>query len=373
MRINFHGRLENQPEIKAGFIGCGSHSFRNIYPTFQFAPIKLLATCDLDLAKAQAFAEKFGAKKSFSDYHEMLKDQEIEAVFIVTGYDDLGRPLYPKIAIDCLAAGKHVWMEKPPAQSTKEIEEIQAAAAKVGKNVMVGLKKMFFPANEKAKELASSADFGKISLGLYQYPQHIPTQAEFDACRSQNRINSSVLGFLDHLCHPAALLVYMQGMPSSLYFERSSSGAGTALFGFENGASANLAFTAGSARNAGMERTTLISDKGKHVLIDNNIRLSYHQDAFNGYGDVTNAFGGNSGDTTAFWEPEFSLGQLYNKGLFLLGYYGEVNEFAKSILERRPPAKGTLEQAWQVTRIFEAFFEGPRKLIFLPQTPPSGR
>jgi len=61
---------------------------------------------------------------------------------------------------------------------------------------------------------------------------------------------------------------------------------------------------------------------------------------------------------SAAWEPEFSLGQLYNKGLFLLGYYNEINEFARSILENRPPKKGTLDQAWQVTRIFEAFAEG---------------
>ena len=43
-RINFHGKLADEPEIRAGFIGCGSHSFRNIYPTFQFAPVDLIAT-----------------------------------------------------------------------------------------------------------------------------------------------------------------------------------------------------------------------------------------------------------------------------------------------------------------------------------------
>jgi hypothetical protein len=56
---------------------------------------------------------------------------------------------------------------------------------------------------------------------------------------------------------------------------------------------------------------------------------------------------------------------LYNKGLFLLGYFGEVNEFASAILENRPLAKGHLDHAWQATRIFEAFFEGPGKVIKL--------
>ena len=112
-----------------------------------------------------------------------------------------------------------------------------------------------------------------------------------------------------------------------------------------------------------MERTTLVSTGGEHIVVDNNLRLSYHRkpppEPGTGYGSSPSFYTGTPEQTTATWEPEFSLGQLYNKGLFLLGYYGEVNEFARSILEGRPPAKGTLEQAWQVTRIFEAFAQGP--------------
>jgi len=97
MRINFHGRLVNEKEVKVGFIGCGSHSFRNIYPTFQFAPINLVATCDLSLEKAKAFANKFGAKNAYSDYHKMLETEDLDAIFVVTGYDEKGRPTYPDI------------------------------------------------------------------------------------------------------------------------------------------------------------------------------------------------------------------------------------------------------------------------------------
>ena len=72
MRLDFHGRLEDQPEIRAGFIGCGSHALRNIYPVFQYAPVNLIATCDLELPRAQAVAEKFGAKAAYADFREML-------------------------------------------------------------------------------------------------------------------------------------------------------------------------------------------------------------------------------------------------------------------------------------------------------------
>lgn len=366
MRIDFHGKLVDEKEIRAGFIGCGSHSFRNIYPTFQFAPVNLVAVCDLSIEKAQAFASKFGAENSYSDYHQMLEEEDLDAVFIVTGYDKKLKPLYPKIAVDCLKAGCHVWMEKPPAASCIEIELMQQAEKEYNKNVMVGLKKMFFPANEKARELSLSPDFGDISLVLLQYPQSIPTVEEFDQYINQDKDLFSVMGFLDHLCHPVALLIYLLGYPSTLYYDRSSHGAGNLIFSFESGVVASLALTAGSSINGGMERTTIVSNKGKHIIVDNNIKISYHKSLPNlVYGASPSFYTGGTSETTAIWEPEFSLGCLYNKGLFLLGYYNEINEFASSILENRAPANGTLNQAWQITNIFEKFIEGPKKLITL--------
>lgn len=161
-----------------------------------------------------------------------------------------------------------------------------------------------------------------------------------------------------------ALLVYLAGMPSSLHYTRGASGAGIAVFELASGAVASLAFTSGASYNQGLERTTIIGSGGRHIVVDNGIRVSYHRAGAKGrYGATPDYFGAPPREASVTWEPEFSLGQLYNKGLFLLGYYGEVNEFACSILEDRRPAKGTLEQARQVTRVFEAFTEGPGTLI----------
>lgn len=368
MRFNFRGQLVDEKEIRAGFIGCGSHSSRNIYPTFQFAPVNLVATCDFSKEKAQAFAAKFGAQSAYSDYRKMLEKEDLDAVFIVTGYDKNGRPTYPDIAMDCIRAGCHVWMEKPPAATCAELGQVKELAEKNCKNVLVGMKKMFFPANEKAKELMSTDDFGETSLVMLQYPQYVPTVEEFGRYLNKFERVNTVIGFLDHLCHPVSLLIYLLGMPSTLYYERSSKGAGMATFGYESGVLASLALTHGSTHNGGMERTTIVSS-GRHIVIDNNVKVSYYRtppgETGTGYGSSPNFYTGTTQQTTAVWEPEFSLGQLYNKGLFLLGYYSEVNEFARSILEERPVAKGSLEQASQATRIFKAFAEGPRKLICL--------
>jgi predicted dehydrogenase len=364
VRIGFHGRLADEPEVRAGFIGCGSHSFRNVYPTFQFAPVRLAATCDADLDKAKAFAAKFGARAAYDDYRKMLDREELNAVFVVVGYDQGGRPLYPDITVACLEAGCHVWIEKPPAASCGEIARMQEAAAGAGRSVVVGFKKMFIPANEKAKELAESADFGRVELVTLRYPQYVPTQEELRRYAAGERVGGAV-SFLDHLCHPVSLIVFLLGMPATLFYERSEGGAGLATFEFGSGAVCSLALTKGSARNGGMETTTVVSDRGRHIVVENNVRVSYRRDATAGYGDVPDFYAGDAQATAASWEPEFSLGQLYNKGLFLLGYYNEVNEFARSIIENRPPGKGTLDEAWQITRVFEAFREGPRRLIEL--------
>ena len=94
-----------------------------MYPTFQFAPVDLIATCDLDEDRAKQFARQFGAHRHYINHQEMLEKEELDAVFIVTGYDKQNHPLYPPLAIDCMRAGCHAWIEKPPASSAAEMEE----------------------------------------------------------------------------------------------------------------------------------------------------------------------------------------------------------------------------------------------------------
>jgi len=363
-RIGFRGGVADEPVVRAGFIGCGSHSFRNLYPALQFAPVRLAATCDLDAAKAQAFARQFGADAWYTDYRRMLAEAEMDAVFVCTGYDARGRPLYPQIVADGLRAGKHVWFEKPPAASCAEIELLQSLAAAAGRNAMVGLKKMFFPANEKARELMQSEEFGRAHLVTIQYPQAVPTVEEFKAYGAGEPV-ALVKWFLDHFCHPAALMVYLLGMPETLFYERSAAAGGVATFTFAGGAVAVISLTAGAATNGGMERTMIVGEKGRHITIENNVRVTLHRQPPVGYGDAPSYHVGGPESANAVWEPEFSLGQLYNKGLFLLGYWGEINEFARSVLEQRPPTKGTLQHAWQVTRIFEGFAGGPGRRVRL--------
>lgn len=83
---------EHDRKIRAAFIGAGGHSFRNIYPAFQYAPIDLIVICDRDGDRAAAYVRQFGAPTSYTDHREMLEREHPDAVFIVTSYDKDGRP-----------------------------------------------------------------------------------------------------------------------------------------------------------------------------------------------------------------------------------------------------------------------------------------
>ncbi len=363
MSISFDIRgniIEQNNRIRAGFIGCGSHSFRNIYPTFQFAGVDLIATCDLNADKAQLYAKLFGADKSYTDYRQMLAENELDAVFIVTNYDSDGTPRFMRLAQECMKAGVHVWTEKPPSASVREVEETIEVSRQTGKFVLVGFKKCFFPAVEKVKEITEKEEFGPINTIYVRYPQNLPTEEEKrDFCR-----NRTVQGFLDHIVHPMSIVNYIVGKPETLYYERSSGGGGYALMSFAGGASGVIHFAAGMSGTSPFERLEVIG-RGANVVVDNGIKLTYYRPGERGpggYGASPNYIGSDD-SAPIYWEPEFSLGQLYNKGLFMLGYYGEVKYFADCVRTNTPPAKCGLQDTLNITKVFEAFMQPAGKLL----------
>ena len=61
--------------------------------------------------------------------------------------------------------------------------------------------------------------------------------------------------------------------------------------------------------------------------------------------------------------PEFSLGQLYNKGLFLLGYYGELKQFIESVHDKKEPEHASLTDALAVMDLYDAFAGKETELV----------
>jgi predicted dehydrogenase len=341
---------EYPERLRAAFIGCGDHAFRNLYPCLQYAPVELIAVCDRREERAREFARLFGAAAVHTNHRRMLAVARPQVVFIVTGYDADARPTYPPLAIDAMRGGAHAWIEKPPAATSADVEAMIAAERETGRFTMVGFKKMFFPAIQKTAEIIARPEFGGVASIALRYPQSLPPPEK----RAEPR---AMLGFLDHLCHPASILQRLAGPVERFTYEREPINGGLAIsLRFRSGAVGMLHLAAGSAGTAPLERLEVIG-RGANVVVENGCRLTYYRPGSRGeggYGRSASFIGPDEG-APLHWEPEFSLGQLYNKGLFLLGYAPELLAFCEHALRNEPPPHAGLTDALAITRLYEAF------------------
>ena len=115
-------------KTKIGIVGCGDIS--GIYLTnltTKFANTEVVGVCDLIDAKAENAVEKFGIPKKYKDMHELFADPNVDIVLNLT------RPYqHHGVSMAAIAAGKHVYSEKPLGATLDEAIEIRDAAAKKG-------------------------------------------------------------------------------------------------------------------------------------------------------------------------------------------------------------------------------------------------
>ncbi|MBF8186140.1 Gfo/Idh/MocA family oxidoreductase [Nonomuraea sp. K274] len=346
-------QFEYEERVRCAFIGAGEHSYRNIYPAFQYAPVDLVAVCDVRPERAAAYAGTFGGATPYTDHLEMLEREKPAAVFIVTSYDqETGRVQATDLAMDCLRAGAHVWMEKPVAASVAEVLELRRVSAETGGFVMAGLKKIFMPAVEKVASIMASEAFGPVSSISVRYPQGLPPLAERHDLKAMR-------WFLDHVYHPAAVLTHLMGPVERLSYEwEPGSGSSVTALRFASGAIGSLHLISGVAKTSPLERLEVVG-RDANVIVENGVRLTYYRPgARRDYGRDA-SFVVDDDVAPLVWEPEFSLGQLSNKNLFYLGYAPEIRHFCDSVLSGRAPVKGTLDEALEIMRLFEVYRETP--------------
>lgn len=341
--------------IRAGFIGCGKHAFQSILPSFQYAPVELVAICDLREDRARFCARQFGALRWYTDYAAMLGEEELDAVFVVLNHDEAGRPQYAPVAIDVLRAGRHVWIEKPPASTLEEIKQMQEARDTAQRFVQVGFKKPFYPAIQHAKKLMNQPEFGAPTSAYVHYAVNLPPVAGRPHSREMMR-------FLQIGCHPLSILQFLLGTPKTLYFaDEARQGSSLGVFTFTNGSIGCLHQAAGKGEYAPWDRVE-VNGEGASIVVGNGINLTYYPPGETRSGD---SFVSDDAAAPRRWLPDFSHGRLANKGLFLLGYAPEIIAFGQSVLENTPPGTATLEDAHDVIRMYLGYTQPAGQVIAL--------
>ena len=150
------------PEPQAAriaFVGAGNHATESLYPNISQIPeFDLVAVCDLVEEKARAAAKNFGAPESFTDVEKMLDSVAPQGVCVC------GPPaMHHGVALQVLSRGIPVFIEKPPAPTLAESEELVSVARENGTWGMVAFMKRFAPANIAAKKFMATEDFGRLS------------------------------------------------------------------------------------------------------------------------------------------------------------------------------------------------------------------
>ena len=132
---------------------------------------KVIALCDRDVEKLSISKRRHANIFTTTDYRDILSNGQVDAVAIAT-------PVYTHydLALAALKAGKHVFVEKPLAQTSEQAMRLIEEAERRNLILMVGHTFLYTPAVEKIRELIVTGDLGEIyyyngiraSLGLFQ-------------------------------------------------------------------------------------------------------------------------------------------------------------------------------------------------------------
>jgi UDP-N-acetyl-2-amino-2-deoxyglucuronate dehydrogenase len=151
-------------------IGCGRISHKHIEAIARNHEMaRLVAACDPITGRAERRARDYQRELSgtevavYADYRTMLQELTPEIVSIATesGY-------HSRIAIDCIEAGAHVICEKPMALSTRDAEEMIAAAKRAGRELAVCFQNRFNAPVRRARAALEAGRFGRILHGMIQ-------------------------------------------------------------------------------------------------------------------------------------------------------------------------------------------------------------
>jgi len=118
---------------------------------------ELAWVCDLDPEHLRPTADRYPHAKATESFDDVLADDSLDAVVIATPV-----PTHYALAKQALEAGKHVFVEKPPAMRAAEMDELVELAAERDLVLMPGHLLLYHPAVAKLKELIDSGELGDV-------------------------------------------------------------------------------------------------------------------------------------------------------------------------------------------------------------------
>jgi len=263
--LNLNSKKGDGPSsINLGVIGGGSYAQNYILPLLsEVKGLNLVNICTNKSEVSKHLAKKYNFSNCTTDYQEIISNNDINCIFVLTRHDT-----HSDIVVKGLEKGKHVYVEKPLALSSKELASIKEAYDKSKGSLMVGFNRRF---SNLVKNLKASVDTrsGPISINYQVAPGHIPSNHW-----SQNleigggRIIGEVCHFID-LCNyfVGSEVVdikhtFMKNQDSNLRYSDNLS----MILSYSDGSISQLSYLPNTDKGIPKERIEVSSSLGTYQL-----------------------------------------------------------------------------------------------------------
>ena len=143
--------------MKVAIIGAGTIATKMARTIAVLEDTESYAIASRSLDKAQAFADKWGVKKAYGSYEEMLADDAVDLVYVALPHSH-----HHEWTIKALRAGKHVLCEKPLAVNARQAQEMIALAESKNLLLAEAIWTRYLPSAKIIAEVIASGGIGEI-------------------------------------------------------------------------------------------------------------------------------------------------------------------------------------------------------------------
>jgi predicted dehydrogenase len=225
--------------MQAAVVGCGAIHTLHVEAIQSNPACQLRAIVETDPTKGMVLAERYGCRY-YADYREMLCDAQIDVVHVCTPHF-----AHKEIILAALAAGKHVFTEKPVALNPGEVKEIKARLRTGTVRLGVCYQNRLNPSSQKIKERLESNAYGKmLSIKAvltwsrsYDYYTQSPWRGSF-ATEGGSLLINQAIHTLDLMQWFSGGVKSLKGVVESSYLSAATQAEDTAIANMElaNGA-----------------------------------------------------------------------------------------------------------------------------------------
>ena len=206
------------PATAVAFIGAGNYAGRVLMPAFRAAGARLVTVASAGGINAARHARQYGFESASTDAEAVLAAPDVDCVVIATRHDS-----HAQFVQRALAAGKHVFVEKPLALTLPEVGAIETAleapVLRPARMLMVGFNRRFAPLAQRVKTL----------LGAVQGPKSFIVTVNAGAAPAGHWTVEAAGGgrIIGEACHFIDLLRFLADCPITAHGAKSSRSAGT--------------------------------------------------------------------------------------------------------------------------------------------------